>query len=262
MSLPQELLRKDRGLGDWAILTAYRGSIAHGMYVPKTDPNSIDDKDVISICVPSASYYVGMKNYGSRGTKEIKFNEWDVVIYEVKKALSLLAQGNPNILSLLWLSPQHYITITDAGKHLLWNRQVFVGKHVYRPFIGYARSQLHKMTHQAFQGYMGEKRKELVNKFGYDTKNAAHLIRILRMGIEFLNEGRMYVERKDDAQELIGIKRGEWSLEKVQERAEQLFTVAQLAYVKSTLPSEPDPEEINNLCGQIVKIAWKERYVR
>jgi len=34
-------------------------------------------------------------------------------------------------------------------------------------------------------------------RVGYDSKNAAHLIRLLRMGIEFLTEGKMYVERAD-----------------------------------------------------------------
>lgn len=33
-------------------LVGYRGSIAHGMYVPNTDPNSIDDKDVMGVCIP------------------------------------------------------------------------------------------------------------------------------------------------------------------------------------------------------------------
>ena len=44
-------------------------------------------------------------------------------------------------------------------------------------------------------GYMGQKRRELVRRVGYDDKNAAHLIRLLRMGIEFLTEGTIYVER-------------------------------------------------------------------
>ena len=32
---------------DDLIVLGYRGSISHGMYVPQTDPNSIDDKDVM-----------------------------------------------------------------------------------------------------------------------------------------------------------------------------------------------------------------------
>jgi hypothetical protein len=71
-------------------------------------------------------------------------------------------------------------------------------------------------------GYMGQKRRELVRRVGYDAKNAAHLIRLLRMGIEFLTEGTMHVERAD-APELLEIKRGAWPLEKVKAEAERLF---------------------------------------
>ena len=35
------------------ILMAYRGSIAHGMYTPSTDPDSIDDKDLMGVCLES-----------------------------------------------------------------------------------------------------------------------------------------------------------------------------------------------------------------
>jgi hypothetical protein len=87
-------------------------------------------------------------------------------------------------------------------------------------------------------GYMGKKRRELVRRFGYDAKNAAHLIRLLRMGIEFLTEGTLHVERAD-ATELLDIKRGAWPLEKVKSEAERLFTLAQEAYVRSSLPPNP-----------------------
>ena len=36
----------DMGLQDWCILLGYRGSIAHGMYVPNTDPSAATIKDV------------------------------------------------------------------------------------------------------------------------------------------------------------------------------------------------------------------------
>ena len=38
---PQELARLDPGIVDNSILTAYRGSRAHGMWVDAGDPNSI-----------------------------------------------------------------------------------------------------------------------------------------------------------------------------------------------------------------------------
>lgn len=253
MTIPQDILRKHAALNEWSILTAYRGSIAHGMYVPNTDPNSIDDKDVMAVCVPPIEYYFGQKNFGSRGTKEIFEGEWDIVIYELRKFIALLAKGNPNVLSLLWVDERHILSITEAGNLLRERRDLFATKMAYESFVGYAYGQLKRMTHLACEGYMGEKRKKLVQKFGYDTKNAAHLIRLLRMGVEFLNEGTLHVTR-EDAGELLQIKRGEWELERVKEEAERLFKKIDGAAERSTLPAAPDKNEINTLSVEVVRL--------
>jgi len=47
-TLPGMTLEQTRQfLPDDLILLVYRGSIAHDMYVPQSDPNSIDDKDIM-----------------------------------------------------------------------------------------------------------------------------------------------------------------------------------------------------------------------
>ena len=253
MGIPKDLIRENDGLGKWAILIGYRGSIAHNMYVPNSDPNSIDDKDIMAVCVPPVDYYYGLKSYGSRGTKEIFRGEWDIVIYEVKKFISLLEKGNPNVLSLLWLQSNHYIKMADAGQLIVDNRHLFVGRHVYRSFTGYAYSQLKKMEHGNKYGFMGAKRKQLVDKFGYDTKNASHLIRLLRMGIEFLKDGELYVFR-EDAPQLLDIKLGEWSLERVKSEAARLFKLSEETYLNSNLPKYPDKDKINDLCIEVVRL--------
>lgn len=256
MSVPRDILARPE-LSQFNILHVYRGSVAHGMYVPNNDPLSIDDKDTMAVCVMPKEYYLGLKQFGSRGTKEIRRDEWDIVIYEAKKAISLLAQGNPNVLSMLWVGDKYILNETAAGALLRMHRRLFVGKHVYRSFTGYAYSQLHKMENCKFEGYMGEKRKRLVQKFGYDTKNAAHLIRLLRMGIEFLTDGELYVEREDAAQ-LLDIKRGKWTLERIKAESDRLFAVAEEAYIHSKLPKEPDRERINQLCVDVIETAWQE----
>jgi uncharacterized protein len=253
VTVPRGILARDRGLDEWCILHGYRGSIAHGMYEPSEQPNSIDDKDTMAVCVPPLEYYYGLSEYGSRGTVEIKYAEWDIVVYEVRKMVRLLEQGNPNVLALLWLSPNMYIQATPAGRRLLENRELFVGRHVYKPFIGYATQQLYKMEHGAFNGYMGEKRKRLVETHGYDTKNAAHLIRLLRMGIEFLRDGELNVDRGGyDAQELLAIKHGEWGLQRIKDEAQRLFRRAEEVYDNSTLPPRPDHDAVNELCVEFV----------
>lgn len=235
---------------DEVILMGYRGSIAHGTYVPNSNPNSIDDKDVMGIVIPELKYYFGLYEWGNRGTREIMKDEWDIVLYEVRKFIGLLAKGNPNVLSLLWLEENDYIHKTEIGELLIQNRDLFATRQVYHSFVGYAHGQLHRMTHYKFEGYMGQKRKTLVEKYKFDCKNASHLIRLLRMGIEFLREGYLYVKRQD-ATQLLEIKHGEWSLEKVKEEADRLFKRAEIAYDQSTLPARPDMGKINDLCVEM-----------
>lgn len=258
MGIPKDILREESGLSDWCILSGYRGSIVHGMHQAPSHPDSIDDIDVMAICVEPKDYLLGLKEYGSKGTKEIKRNEWDIVIYTAQKFIRLLSMGNPNVLSLLWLEPNHYLVKTKAGQLLVDKKAMFVGRHVYKSFVGYAHGQLHRMTHSACQGYMGAKRKGLVEKFGYDTKNAAHLIRLLRMGIEFLKDGELNVLRQD-AQQLLEIKRGEWTLDQVKAESDRLFKLCDDVYVVSTLPKGPDMDKVNALCVEVVETAWKGR---
>jgi hypothetical protein len=127
-----------------------------------------------------------------------------------------------------------------------------------RPFVGATTEMMEVVKRYRGErrryysgGYMGQKRRELVRRVGYDAKNAAHLIRLLRMGIEFLTEGTLLVERADAA-ELLDIKRGAWSLEKVKAEAERLFQLAQEAYVRSTLPPEPDRPRAERLCVEMI----------
>ena len=260
-TVPKEILDKNPCLDEWAILSAYRGSVAHNMYVPNSDPNSIDDKDTMTVCVPPKAYYFGYPpGFGSNqifptnGTKEIKEGEWDIVAYEAKKFIGLLAQGNPNVLSLLWVDEAYLLKFTAEGGYLRQHRGLFVGKHVYHSFVGYANGQLHRMTHFVGRGYMGEKRGKLVEKYGFDVKNACHLIRLLRMGIEFLNTGELLVTRPDAA-ELLEIKRGEWSIGQVEREAERLFRLSEEAWDASRLPERPDYKAINQLSMTIIENA-------
>lgn len=246
--------------GKDAFLIGYRGSIAHGMHIPNSDPDSIDDKDIMGVCIPAIDEYFGTARFGHKGngTREIARDPWDIVIYEFRKFIGLLKNGNPNVLSLLWLEPEHYIYRSPEADLLIEFRDLFLAKSVKASFVGYAHGQLHRMTHQQFEGYMGSKRKALVEKHGYDTKNAAHLIRLLRMGIEALTEGVLHVRRSDNNQ-LLDIKRGEWTLEQVKAEASRLFALVDEAYVRSILSPEPDHVRINALSIEILRRTFIRR---
>lgn len=230
-----------------SILVGYRGSIALGMYIPK-EREGIDDKDVMGIIIPPKRFFYGMGRF-----EQIDefVDEWDFVLYEIRKMFSLLAKANPNVLSLLWIDKTDYIKVTPLGQKIIDARDLFSTKRAFYSFGGYAHAQLSQMTRGEYHGYMGDKRKELVQKYGYDTKNAAHLIRLLRMGKEFLLDGILNVKRHDSS-ELIDIKTGLWTLEKVHEYADRELAYLNEAYLKSTLPSQPNTGKIDNLLISIV----------
>jgi len=263
MGIPRDIIEKDKGLGEYNALLCYRGSISHNCYVPPTNPNSIDDKDVLAVCIPPIDYYYGLKEYGSRGTKEIaeiRDNvKWDIVIYEMRKYISLLEKGNPNVLFSLWLNPIHYIKRSKIFDLIYDSREIFLGKHIYKAIKGFAAGQRHRMTHYNFDGYLCGKRKALVDKYGFDCKNAMCLIRILRVGVEFFNDNVFNVERFDN-NELIEIKMGEWGIQRVRDEADRLLKLLDEAYVRSDLPVGPNSDEINKLCTKVIAEGQKELY--
>ena len=249
---------KTCGCHDWpCIYLSLRGSQAHGLYINPTDPMGTDDEDWLAVVVPPIDHYFGLQEFGSRGTMEHMCQvdgKTDLVGYEVRKFIRLLANGNPNVLSALWVDDQ--VTMTAAGKLLRKYRRLFAVKSVYTSFAGYASAQLRKMKSGVFEGYAGAKRKALMEKFGHDTKNAAHCIRLLRMCCEFLADGEMRVDRSGiDREELLAIKKGEWTLEQVKAEAERLFALAKEARDQSPLPETVDMVLVNILTIKIVNKA-------
>lgn len=231
-------------------LVARRGSESHGTYIPPEDSLGVDDRDIFGIVLPPAEYYLGLKKW--QGEDEIK-GVWDVVLYEFRKMVSLLMKQNPNVIGMLWLEDEDYLYISQAGQRLIDSRDLFRSRtRAYSSFCGYASSQLRKMENCAKNGFMGAKRKELVDRFGFDPKNASHLIRLLHMGVEYLETGVMNVRRTWDRDQLIAIKKGEVSLESIKSEADEWFERARIACDNSALPEEIDFDAVNDLITDIL----------
>ena len=255
--LQDELLRQ---LEPQVILSGYRGSIAHDTYEENT---THDDKDIMGIFVPPKNIVYGLDRMETieRAIGE-KLSEkrtvvWDIVYYSLPKYLNLILKQNPNVLTLLWLEERFYLKRTKWGQRLIDARQELLSKQCYHSFCGYASGQLHRMTHHHPTGRMGAKRKELVENFGFDVKNASHLIRLLKMGIEVLTIGELIVTRPDNNM-LLEIKRGEWPLQKVLDYSDSLFRLMEEAFIKSTLQNRVDHRFVNSLCMEIMEGFEKE----
>lgn len=251
--LPDHLYDAIDDKGEAIVLfTCYRGSIAHGMYVPSSDPDSVDDTDYFSCVIAPLAHYCGLRSWGNSETKEVFIGDDDLLCYELRKLAKLMLVCNPNVLSFLWCDHLYQSVVAEK---LVKIRDKFISREaVYKSFCGYANAQLQKMEAAAHRGFRGQKRRELKEKFGYDTKHAAHCLRLLRMGEEFLRTGNLRLNREGyDASELLAVKRGEWQREKIVSEAEALFTQIKESYKKSVLPLEPERDLIEQAVMDMIR---------
>lgn len=240
------------------ILSGFRGSIAHGLTIkPEEDVLfGIDDKDTFSMYCYPYEYYYSLESYYHRGeVVEKKEGELDEVSYELRKTFHLLAGCNPNVMTYLYNKPEHYFHISEGGKLLIEHRDLFLAKRRIRDaYSGYAYGQLTKLQSGAYKGYMGEKRRKIVDEYGYDTKNAMTLVRLLRNGRELLLEGTMKVYRDDDKDFLLDIKKGKLTLSELQKLSDEEFRLTEEAYSKSKIQEENNRNKINELLVDIIAI--------
>ena len=145
------------------------------------------------------------------------------------------------MLETLWYRDGDYCDLetTTAFAAVKRNRYLFSYILAAGSFSGYARNQLERMEHNVTSRRMGAKRKRIMAKFGYDTKNASHLVRLYRMGVEFVETGELTVYRPD-REELIAITNGEWTLDQVKEEAARLEERMCAVKENSSLPIEPN----------------------
>lgn len=110
-------------------------------------------------------------------------------------------------------------------------------------------------------------RRELEEKSGYDTKHASHLIRLMRMGYEILSTGDVIVNRTGiDADELLAIKNGAWSYDKVMEFKSTMESKLEVEYIRQKdliskglpvpLPHSVDKVKLNALYHKVYEQYW------
>lgn len=93
---------------------------------------------------------------------------------------------------------------------------------------------------------LGERRKEDVEKHGYSVKNAYHAIRLLDQGIELMNNHILTFPRRN-VEELKAIRNGDFSLEDIEKRFNELNIELKKAQETSTLPEKPNYHSIVDL---------------
>jgi len=130
---------------------------------------------------------------------------------------------------------------TQIGNMVRDNRKLFLSKRVWFKFKGYAYGQMHKLDGKEPTG----KRKESVDKYGFDVKYAYHIVRLMNECQQILTDGDVDLQRSKE--ELKSIRRGEWTEQRIKEYFESSLPGLEDIYKKSTLPEHPPEDKIKKL---------------
>jgi hypothetical protein len=117
------------------------GSQAYGINRPDSDI------DKAGVMIPGQEYFLGLEKFDQfQG-----YEEEDKVIYDIRKILSLMSQGNPNCMDLLFVPDRCIIKTTSYWEKIKKNRDLFISLRCKFTFSGYAASQIRRIRgHRAF----------------------------------------------------------------------------------------------------------------
>ena len=179
----------------------------------------------------------------------VKHNEYqyDLTVFSIVKYFQLCMECNPNMVDSLFVPQNCIIHITQIGNLVRENRKLFLHKGAWYKFKGYAYSQIHKMQTKNPEG----KRKEIIDKYGYDLKFLYHTVRLLNEIEQILIEGDLDLQRNNE--QLKSIRRGEWTTQQGFEYFNSKEKSLEELYSKSTLPHFPNEELIKNLLLQCLE---------
>ena len=157
-----------------------------------------------------------------------------------------------------WLvnPPDHQPTQEEFGGWPVEGRYKFRDHDAYR---AYQAALKHWNQYQVWRQNRNPARAELERKFGYDTKHAMHLLRLLKMGAEILETGQVHVYRPD-REWLIAVRNGLLTYEELLELTKAYEGRLGELYDRSSLADEPDSEAAEELVMELQeRFLWETR---
>jgi len=208
-------------------------SQAYGTSTPESDT------DYRGVAIPPLPYYYGFLNHFEQAESK---GDPDVTVMDIRKFFRLATDCNPNIIELLFTDPSDWVEWSFVWSTIVSRRDLFLSQKARHTFSGYGISQLKRLKLHLGRTPSDTKRGELERRYGYDTKFGMHVVRLLRMGEEILTRGEVIV-RRPDAEELLSIRNGAWSFEKLETWALEMD--AKIHSLSSCLPKEPDRKALD-----------------
>lgn len=247
-----QLVFPPKFLADNTFYITQMGSHAYACHTPESD------YDYYGFCVASQEmtfpHLAGEIPGFGRSAK--RFEQWqeqskehkdfpksDWTIYSIVKYFDLCMGCNPNVLNSIF-TPRHcVIHSTQISELVRENRRIFLSKKAWHTHKGYAYAQQSKMKSKNFEN---EQRKKDVEIYGFSTKFAYHLVRLLLEVEQILLTGDVDLQLNGELYK--SIRRGEWS----EERLTNFFIekekhLENLYHTSDVIPFSPDEAKIKDL---------------
>lgn len=221
------------------------GSHAHGTFIDPSHKHGTDDTDVFVVTIQPVGFYAGM-GYTRRHCFSTAGDAIDLLVYDARKVMTMLLGQNPNTHAWLWTDK---INITSPGWDLLVSeRQNMLSKWMFRSLTKYADGQFtNALEAGTKKRYMGEKRQKIMEEFGFDTRSAAHAVRLYLQAYLLALHGEIRVDLGIYNDTIKSIKRGEMTFEKVGKMIEDIRPEVNQAIEQSQLPDDVPVEFFDRL---------------
>ncbi|MDF5751090.1 nucleotidyltransferase domain-containing protein [Spongiactinospora sp. TRM90649] len=243
----------------FTILRCQIGSGVHGTNVP-----GAGDRDEMGICVEPARYVIGLRafdQYVYRSQPEgvrSGVGDLDLTVYSLRKWMALALVGNPTVLIPLFAPEKEIVAITGLGRELLRDGPEFIlWRQAGLRFLGYLRAQRDRMV--AHPEGKGTNRPELVDKYGFDVKFAAHMVRLGLQGVELLTTGRITLPMPEPWRSwIVSLRQGGHTKEETLALATDLEARLEALVTTSDLPEHPDHARADEWLVRAYTTVWAE----
>lgn len=224
----------------------------HGAKVQGTD-----DLDIYGVYIEPPELVLGLESFPhfvwstAGNDRRNGPHDVDITLYSLKKWAGLACKGNPTALHFLFAEG---VMANPIWKEVLARRDAFLSRQCAKRFLGFADAQLQRMTGKKGRGKKGQ-RPEIEAKFGYDVKAAMHTLRLLYECKELMSEGRITLPRPESGF-LIKVRTGKFSMEKVLEKASELFEECEKAAKESAVPEKVERKSVSLLVADAYRSMW------
>lgn len=235
------------------------GSRAYGAH------NANSDMDFYGFCVPPVEivfpHVIGKVEGFGRNVQRFEqydpqhvnseLGEFDIAIYNIVKYFQLVMDGNPNMVDSLFTYDEDVIYVDEIGQLVRDNRKVFLSQKMYHTFKGMLWSHMSRLN----SGHVKDGRKALAEKFGYDTKDAYHSLRMAIEMSQVLFQGDLDLKRNSDL--LKSVRAGEKSLEQVTSMVNDIMERTEKdRELYSVVPYVPEEAKIHKLLLNCLEIRF------